>query len=143
MFSLVRAHIALYSSTLALPRMLCRAFVFDARLPAAWASVMKVQHVARQHTTRVNSYTLLSCLPLLLPFKQNTGVITVQRGFPIIRDIKGHHGTFRGDGVGDIKWWIINCENDNEARHVAKFLKKKARKSGHKAYVSFRLLWFQ
>ena len=67
------------------------------------------------------------------------GLVVVERGFPILRDIKGQGGIFRADPVGDIieaKSWVIPCEDDDGARAVAKFLKKQARKSGLKANVS-------
>ncbi|CBN74780.1 hypothetical protein Esi_0041_0151 [Ectocarpus siliculosus] len=62
-----------------------------------------------------------------------TGIVTIERGYEILADIKKVGGFFRPQPVGDVvepKSWIVKARTDERARTIAKQLKKSARSSG-------------
>ncbi|CAN0344727.1 unnamed protein product [Ectocarpus sp. 12 AP-2014] len=62
-----------------------------------------------------------------------TGIVTIERGYDILADIKKVGGLFRPQPVGDNvepKSWIVKAGTDERARTIAKHLKNSARRSG-------------
>lgn len=85
------------------------------------------------------------CLTFLTPYPTCrshpppfSGIVTIERGYDILRDIKKLGGYFRPQPLGDIiepKCWIIKAGSDERARSIAKELKTCARSSGLHAQV--------
>ncbi|CAN0537493.1 unnamed protein product, partial [Ectocarpus sp. 12 AP-2014] len=67
-----------------------------------------------------------------------SGIVTIERGYDILADIKKVGGFFRPQPVGDNvepKSWIVKAGTDERARTIAKQLKNSAPRSGLHAQV--------
>ncbi|CAM9807853.1 unnamed protein product [Ectocarpus sp. 4 AP-2014] len=64
--------------------------------------------------------------PTVINVLSTTGIVTIERGYDILRDIKKLGRYFRPQPVGDIiepKCWIIKAGSDERARSIAEELK--------------------
>lgn len=81
----------------------------------------------------------LSTTVVVLNVLQGTGLVAIENAYPIRDDIKTRGGTFLREGCGQIlpkNVWVIRSPAEDQARNVAKELKRSSRKKGFAAKVS-------